>query len=322
MQTTSSLQIDEFWAVARQVASERGGLVVGITGDEQPELGSTLDSVLGFQTPVPVTVTAVAEWNDWKQQADAFHRLRPSWGRGHPGDPAARYYRVRFDDENALHAAWPVTSPFHGSSQSSIADPTALPLGGYATASTACPGASFGPRALARIVDFILHTILAFLAGRLFRFMVLFSSGGHPPLWVVIRLSRGRGFIFLGSLLGILCYEVISTTICGSSLGKRMLSLQVLQENGSPCGLRSALIRELGYFVDSLFFGLVGYAAMRGDDQQQRYGDEWAGTIVCHMSDVPHKSLQSGTRFLLGLTAAIAADIACLLMGFLLQMLA
>jgi uncharacterized RDD family membrane protein YckC len=320
VQTTSSLQIDEFWAVARQVASEHGGLVVGITGDDQPELGSTLDSVLGFQTPVPVTVTAVAEWDDWKQQADAFHRLRPSWGRGHPGDPSARYYRVKLADQNAMSAAWSGSAARNSSL--STPEPAAPSFGGYATVTGGLPGASFAPRALARIADLVLHFITGFVAGRMFRFMILFSSGGHPPLWALIHLSRGRLFIYLGSILGHFCYQVVSTTICGSSLGKRMLSLQVLQENGSPCGLRSALIRELAYFIDSLFFGLIGYAAMRGDDQQQRYGDEWAGTIVCHMSDVPHKSLQSGTRFLLALTAGMAADMAFLLTGLLVQMLA
>jgi len=318
VETGSSVQIDDFWAVARQVASERGGLVVGVTGDEQPELGATLDSVLGFRTPNPVTVIAVAEWNDWKQQAEAFHRLRPSWGRGHPGDPAARYYRVEFD---AMQADWPLSAALHSGSSLATAVPASLSFGGYAAESSALSGASFAPRAAARIVDFILHSVLAFFAGRLFRFMVLFSSAGHPPLWVVMRLSRGRGFIFLGSLLGILCYEVISTTVCGSSLGKRLCSLQVLQEDKSPCSFRSAVIREAAYFVDSLFFGLIGYAAMRGNDQHQRYGDEWANTIVCHMSDVPLESLQNGTRFLLGLTMGMAADMAALLMGFLLQML-
>lgn len=319
MQTESAVQIDEFWAVARQVASERGGLIVGVTGDEQPELGSTLDTVLGFQTPVPVTVTAVAEWEDWKRQAEAFQRLRPAWGRGHPGDPTAHYYLVKFD---ATQAILPLSAALHPDFSLSTADSPALSFGGYATTSNALLGASFAPRAVARIIDFVLHAVVAFLAGRLFRFMVLFSSGGHPPLWVLIRLSRSHSFMFVGSMLGILCYEVISTTICGSSLGKRMLSLQVLQENGSPCGLRSALIREVSYFLDSLFFGLIAYMAMRGNEQEQRYGDQWAHTIVCHMSDVPLASLQSGTRFLLGLTMGMAADMAFVLTAFLLQMLA
>lgn len=321
MHAGSSPQIQEFWTVARQVASECGGLVVGITGNEQPELGSTLDSVLGFQAPIPVTVTAVAEWDDWKQQAKAFHRLRPSWGQGHPGDPTARYYRVRFDEQNAIHADWPLHATLKLDLSASSRDAAELSFGGYATESSARQGETFAPRAGARIVDVVVHWMIGLFAGRLFRFMVLFSSAGHPPLWVLIRMSRGRGFIFIGSLLGIICYEVISTTICGSSLGKRMCSLQVLQDDGSPCGFRSALIRELGYFVDSLFFGLIGYAAMRSTDEQKRYGDEWAGTIVCHMSDVPPASLQSGTRFLLGLTLGLAADAALILLGLLLQML-
>ena len=41
---------EEFWPVAAKVVSERGHLVIGFSeGSEQPELGSTLDNVLGFK---------------------------------------------------------------------------------------------------------------------------------------------------------------------------------------------------------------------------------------------------------------------------------
>lgn len=319
MQTLS--HVAEFWAVASQIASERGGLVVGVTGQEQPEVGSKLDSVLGFQAPMPVTVTGVAEWDDWKQQAEAFYRLRPSWGRGHPGDPTARYYRVTFPDQGARYESWPVRSASALDFSRDTSNPALPSFAGYAEVSSGRQGARFAIRAAARIVDFLLHYAIAFLMGWLFRFMILVSSGGHPPMWVFLHLARGKGFILLGSLLGIICYEVISTTICGSSLGKRMCSLQVLQDDGSPCRLRSAVIRELGYFVDSLFFGLIGYAAMRSTDEQKRYGDEWAGTIVCRLEDVPAQSLQSGSRFALGLSMGVAADMAWILMGLLLQLL-
>jgi hypothetical protein len=79
------------------------------------------------------------------------------------------------------------------------------------------------------------------------------------------------------------------------------------------------LIRELGYFVDALFFGLIGYAAMRGTDQQQRYGDEWAGTIVCKESDVPEKSRRTIGRFVIGLMVGALLDIALLMVGLLVQ---
>lgn len=80
--------VNEFWKVAAQVASERGGLVVGFTKDsEQPELGSALDNVFGFAPQTPVSVIGLSDWADWVEQVEAFYRLRPDWGRASAAMP-------------------------------------------------------------------------------------------------------------------------------------------------------------------------------------------------------------------------------------------
>jgi uncharacterized RDD family membrane protein YckC len=180
-------------------------------------------------------------------------------------------------------------------------------------------GVSFWPRAGARVIDFVVHYLIGFAAGLLFVFLLAIASGGHPPALILRRLSHMQVPLFVSSLLGAMAYQVICTSVCGSSFGKRILSLQVVQDDGSPCRLKSAIIRELGYFVDALFFGVIGYAAMRGDSRQQRHGDEWAQTMVCKRDDVP-QSAQGGMRFVLALAVGIWADIALLMVGMLIQM--
>jgi uncharacterized RDD family membrane protein YckC len=307
---------DEFWSVAEVVARERGGLIVGFSeGMSEPELGSTLDSILGFRATQLFMVVARAEWSDWKEQAEEFYRVRPSWGRGKDGDPNGKYYRVRLCNPTASLAN-------KGSDHEHRSLPTfgAVPsFGGYATSRQGLMGATFAPRAAARIIDFVLHYCLGFAAGALFSFMLVVASGGRPPLWILLRISHVRLPLFIAGVLGFLAYQVACSTLYGSTLGKMICSLQVLQEDGSPCRLRSALIRELAYFIDSLFFGLIGYAAMRGTDQQQRYGDEWAGTIVCKRSDVPSKSRRATGRFVIALMLGIMLDIAMLMIGMLVQ---
>jgi uncharacterized RDD family membrane protein YckC len=97
--------------------------------------------------------------------------------------------------------------------------------------------------------------------------------------------------------------------------------MQVIQDDGSQCRPKSAIIRELGYLVDLLpFFGIVGYFAMREDPEQQRLGDEWADTIVCKRSQVPSASQRTGTQFVLGLLLGVAVDMALLMTGWLIQM--
>ncbi len=308
---------NEFWEVAAQVASERGGLVVGFAGvGTQPELGSTLDNVFGFTASGPVRVASVSDSTDWNEQVDAFYRLRPSWGRGKAGDPDAKYYRVRLPapvlirtEESAINAL-PSFSP-------RLTIPS---LSRYAAPAGKFKGATFWPRAAARIVDYVLLYFAGLFAGVLFGVLLAVAFGGRLPAWVLARISRAHLPVYAASLLGFLAYSAICDSIHGSTLGKLLLSLQVLQEDGSSCRPQSAIIREVAYFVDALFFGFIGYSAMKDTDEQQRYGDQWAHTIVCKRSDVPPDSRQSTMRFVLGLMLGLCADVALLMTGLLVQM--
>jgi uncharacterized RDD family membrane protein YckC len=324
--------VDEFWRIAAQVASERGGLVVGFTRDsEQPELGSALDNVFGFAPQSPVTVMSRSDWADWIEQVEAFYRLKPDWGRAKRGTADATYYRVKFEAgkfENTGFGAQfdefdaPMRSTSNPSFGSSAAYATmAAAFGGSATPLSGFQGVTFWPRVLARLIDFVVHNIAIFLAGRLFAFILTIAAGGRPPVWVLQRiLGQPHFFRYACAILGLFAYNVICTSISGISFGKLLLRMQVIQDDGSPCRPKAAIIRELGYFVDMLFFGLVGYFAMREDPEQQRLGDEWADTIVCRRDQVPSASQRTATQFVLGLLIAIAVDIALLMTGWLIQM--
>jgi uncharacterized RDD family membrane protein YckC len=309
---------DEFWQIAAQVASERGGLVVGFSEDAtHPELGSTLDSVLGFKPRSSPTIVGLSNWTDWKEQVEAFYRLRPAWGRGKVGDPNATYYRVKLHEFDGIGL---------NSVSSSIADSpfpsrlTMLSFGGYAAPAGSLQGATFWPRTFARLIDFVVHYLAGFIAGLLFVFLLAIAAGGRPPLWVMRRISGVHFPLFVAGLLGLMAYQVICASIHGSTLGKLLLSLQVVQDDGARCHPKSAIIRELGYFVDAMFFGIIGYMSMRGDPQQKRHGDEWAHTLVCRRSGVPTESRQGTMRFILGLMLGICADVAFLMVGLLVQM--
>jgi len=308
------LTVTEFWDAALQVISERGGLVVGFTKDsDQPELGSSLDNVLGFKTRTQVSVTGLSDWRDWQEQVEAFYRLRPSWGRGKGGDPGATYYRVKFDPAalGAAGSALALSSSFSGS--------LVLPsLNQYVE--TGLRGVGFWPRALSRGIDLVVHRLLGIIAGIIFGVLLSIAAGGRPPLWVLRRISHMSWPLFLFGVFGSFAYHVICTSVSGSTLGKLLLSMRVVADDGSPCRLQSAIIRELGYFVDQLFLGVIGYAAMRDDPRQKRHGDDWAGTIVSKRASVPAETTEGGAmRFLLGFTLGAFADMAVLMLGSLIQ---
>jgi uncharacterized RDD family membrane protein YckC len=308
---------NEFWEVAAQISTERGGLVVGFNKDAaQPELGTTLDNVLGFKPRNQISVVGFSDWTDWQEQVEAFYRLRPSWGRGKSGDPSATYYRVKLDSPLPTTAS---STPALFAPGSTFSGALVVPsLNAYVE--SGLRGVSFWPRALARVIDFILHYLLGFIAGLLFMFVLVIASGGRPPIWVLRRISQVHAPLFFAGLFGAMAYQVICASISGSTLGKLLLSIQVVQDDGSSCRLKSAVIREFGYFVDALFFGLVGYAAMKDDPKQKRHGDDWADTIVCKRADVLPQFKQGAMRFSLGLMLGAFADIAVLMLGLLVQM--
>lgn len=322
---------DEFWEVAAQVALVRGGLVVGFVGDaRQPEMGSTLDNVLGFAPHGAAAIVGISDWRDWTEQAEAFYRLRPAWGRGKAGDANYKYYRVQMADSDGTGMSRSVIDPapsFSGGlSITSLSVPSlSMPslnmpsLSGYAAPLPGLKGVSFWPRFFARIIDFILHYIIGFATGILFVVLLAVASGGRPPVSVLHRISEIHVPTFLAGILGWFAYFVICETVHGSTLGKLALSMQVVQQDGSPCRLKSAVIRELGYFVDGMFFGIIGYLGMKDDPEHQRYGDQWADTMVFKRSDVPLESRQDGARFVLALMLGIFVDVAFLMVGLLIQ---
>jgi uncharacterized RDD family membrane protein YckC len=195
-------------------------------------------------------------------------------------------------------------------------------FGGYALAEpNTIEGVSFWPRVGARVIDLVAHYIVAFCSGILFAILLVIAGGGHADPVMLRRLGRTDLVALVTALLGSVAYHTICEWAHGSSLGKIALSMVVVQEDGSPCRFRSALVRSLAYFVDALFFGLIGYFAMKDSVQQQRHGDQWAHTIVCKRSAAPPQSLRSGGRFVAAFLLAAMADTALIMFGLLLKVL-
>lgn len=176
-------------------------------------------------------------------------------------------------------------------------------------------GAGFWPRAAARIIDVLLQVFTGALVGFFVTFFMILAAGGHLSPVLLMKLRHTTLLSFVLAIVGTIVYETVCEGLHGSTLGKMILSLVVVQEDGQPCGMRSALIRSLAYFVDSLFFGLIGYMTMQKTPQQQRYGDQWANTIVCRRSAAPPASLRGGGTFVLALLLGTLANARFLIIG-------
>ena len=194
-------------------------------------------------------------------------------------------------------------------------------LDAYAGKPGAVEGVGFWPRAGARVIDLVFHYGMGRCSGYLFGFLALlaFRATHSYNLWIAMRRLNGSLIIFLFAVLGAIALETVCEGLHGSTPGKLLFSIVVVQEDGTPCRMRSALVRSLAYMVDSLFFGLIAYFNMQKSPQQQRHGDEWAHTVVCKRANAAPENLRGVGTFIAALLLAAMADIALMMTGVLLQ---
>ena len=88
----------------------------------------------------------------------------------------------------------------------------------------------------------------------------------------------GKTFLLLVSL-GV-AYYVVCEAATGATLGKRMVGIRVVGEDGERLTFGAALVRNLIRIVDSLFFYFVGFMFALTSKRGQRLGDRAAHTIV------------------------------------------
>jgi len=71
----------------------------------------------------------------------------------------------------------------------------------------------------------------------------------------------------------------------GQTLGMKMFNLRVVKTDGSPLTVGGAIVRYVGYIVDSIIFGLpIGYLWAAFDKDKQAWHDKMAGTYVIKSS--------------------------------------
>lgn len=191
-------------------------------------------------------------------------------------------------------------------------------FGGYTEHEGELPGVGFWPRVAARVIDFVAHYLVAVCSGALYGILLAVAAVANGRS-VAPLLPKPRMVLFVFALLGSVAYETVCEAGHGSTLGKRILGMTVVQEDGTPCRLVPALIRSFAYFIDGLFFGLIAYLAMSKTPQEQRHGDVWAHTIVCKRSNVLPQNLRGTGRFFVVLMFAAMADAVLFILGMVVQ---
>ena len=168
-------------------------------------------------------------------------------------------------------------------------------------------------RVIARLLDLgvhagaVIYTAFWFLFG-----IAILAPDRLEPL--TEKLGEGPLFnIILG--LGAMVYHTCMEGTHGSTVGKRLLGITVIGEEGGPCSLRQGWIRSLSTLIDGILLGLVGLANANNSPQKQRLGDEWADTIVVRTSSLPAALRQPGRQLFASFCTAFACDCIVVALG-------
>ena len=89
---------------------------------------------------------------------------------------------------------------------------------------------------------------------------------GGKAAWLLLALGVG--------------YYVLCEAATGATLGKRMVGIHVVGEDGEHLTFEASLVRNLLRLVDCLFFYLVGGIFALTSPHGQRLGDRAAHTLV------------------------------------------
>ncbi|MCB0477452.1 MAG: RDD family protein [Crocinitomicaceae bacterium] len=118
----------------------------------------------------------------------------------------------------------------------------------------------FGIRLLAYLIDFVTITLFAYM------------------IWgkEVVNTDHGLSIQFNDEkMLVPLIYFLLSWILVSSSIGKLLLGLKIVDENGNKIKVDSALLRTLGYII--LF---IGCWFILGDEKKRALHDRIARTYV------------------------------------------
>jgi len=145
--------------------------------------------------------------------------------------------------------------------------------------------AAFGIRFLARVLDNVAGLVLAMITGAMVGFAITIAGIGHVDQKANIALA------FVITTVGSTAYQSIAEGMGTASIGKLICGLRVVHQDGyGRPSFGGAVVRNLGYFIDAMFFGVVAAQVMGGNAMKQRLGDKWGKTVVVHTATLANRA--------------------------------
>jgi len=127
-------------------------------------------------------------------------------------------------------------------------------------------------RGIALFLDLVLFCIFFFPTTYIVKGTWLMTTEDH--IWVIFDPLCA---VFLVIMF---IYYTLLEWLAGSTAGKFILGIRVVNETGGKINFRQSIIRNAGRFIDGLpFLNLAGIISITTSPKKQRIGDKLAKTI-------------------------------------------
>ncbi len=164
---------------------------------------------------------------------------------------------------------------------------------------TSVTGEKFISRAGAYIIDMIFNYLITYPVNYLLSFILAFIATLVKIQYPSISSERSLADYGFALLLTFF-YFTLFEWLCGATVGKYIMGMRVIMDDGQPCTLLAAFIRALLRFVDLLFFAIPAMLSMQAP-LYKRIGDNAVHTIVVSSNSAFIKQPRSWRWFLLGI---------------------
>ena len=136
---------------------------------------------------------------------------------------------------------------------------------------------------LERVFAFIIDTILVGVVALLLLFSGLIFGSFFSTMRRGVGAPNLTIMIFVGIIIAgfTLFYAFLLEGYWGQTIGKKVVGIVVVKEDGSKCTYEASIIRNLLRIVDSFpQLYVIGFISIAMSDKSQRVGDRLANTVV------------------------------------------
>ena len=135
-------------------------------------------------------------------------------------------------------------------------------------------------RILAAVIDHALLAIITMVIALPFGVSGAFMMMGADPIAAMAAAASWMTFIVISAIIWLVYFPYFESTT-GQTLGKKLMGIKVVREDGKKLALPDAIIRTVLRIVDALPFAyIIGLIVVLVSQKKQRIGDMAARTIV------------------------------------------